>query len=196
MADLEQGVSDGSTDVRPRASANSQRHGGDRAAAWRPAGPGRARRRAPRGDPVHRRDRLGPPGRELLPVSPQGKRDPRRRLLRMDTWDDKTTGEKRSKIKVAGRSRPVPRLATRRRAGDGGPAADDETVGSSGRRASQGPARHWRRLRVLPSPACPGQRLRRRAPARSGEAVSRRIRPTTEPSAVSEPDGAANDRTD
>ncbi len=33
--------------------------------------------------------------------------------LKMDTWDDRNTGEKRSKIKVRGRARAVPRQPSR-----------------------------------------------------------------------------------
>ena len=50
--------------------------------------------------PLHRRHGLGSAGRNLLPIFEKGKRRPRRRLLKMDTWDDKTTGEKRTKMKV------------------------------------------------------------------------------------------------
>ena len=46
----------------------------------------------------------------------------------MDTWDDKTTGEKRSKIKVAGRPRPVPRPPRRATAAVVGP---DDDFGAS-----------------------------------------------------------------
>ena len=66
---LEQGVSDGSSDVRPGVAADTRRDGGDRAAAGDEPVLDGPRRRAPRGNTVHRRDGLGSSGRELLPVS-------------------------------------------------------------------------------------------------------------------------------
>ena len=122
------------------------------------------RRRAQGGDALHRRDGLGPPGRELLPVPEEGEPVHVEGSLKMDTWDDKTTGEKRSKIRVqadrvqfldrsgpraaGGRAarawttrwRPPPRREPGPRRGNAGP-----TRGPSGGygepRAGNGPAR-------------------------------------------------------
>src|SRR5512147_379528 len=81
------------------------------------------RRRAAEGDALHRRDRLGPPGRELLPVPEEGERDPRRGLPqdgRVDRQDDRRQADKDQGPR---RPRPVPRPPRRlvgRRDGDGG----------------------------------------------------------------------------
>ena len=60
--------------------------------------------------------------------------------LRMDTWDDKTTGEKRSKIKVT--ADRVQFLDSQRgEPADGGPAPDDETSASPPPTRDQAPRR-------------------------------------------------------
>ena len=51
--------------------------------------------------------------------------------LKMDTWDDKSTGEKRSKIRVHGRSRSVPRPRRGDSQGDSGGTDDDVSSSSS-----------------------------------------------------------------
>ena len=130
-------------------------------------------RRAQGRDAVHRRDRLGPPGRDLLPVPQEGEPVHVEGSLKMDTWDDKTTGEKRSKIKVAGRPRPVPRPPRRRRAAAAA-AADDEYAAP--------PATPPRRA----GPPSPGGRATARpgaATARPGAGAADAAGPAAEPDA-------------
>ena len=53
-----------------------------------------------RRDPLHRRDRLGPASRDCCQFLKKGSSVHVEGSLRMDTWDDKNTGEKRSKVRV------------------------------------------------------------------------------------------------
>ena len=105
--------------------------------------------------------------------------------LRVDTWDDKTTGEKRSKIRV--QADRVQFLDSRR--GDGGDesgeAGDDELGGP--------PAACASRLRgVLQRPARASRAARATAPVPAGAptrpATNPRSRPATEPEERDEED--------
>src|SRR5271166_1303572 len=119
----EQSVSHGATDVRPRAPPDAHGHGRGRAPPRDQPDLNQPRRRAAEGDALHRRDRLGPPGRELLPVPEEGERDPRRGLPqdgRVDRQDDRRQADKGQGPR---RPRPVPRPPRRLvgwRDGDGG----------------------------------------------------------------------------
>ena len=117
-------------------------------------------RRAEGRSPLHRRHRLGPPGRDLLPVPQEGRGVHVEGSLKMETWDDKTTGEKRTKIKV--QADRVQFLDRREDGPGGGPAGRRRLRPGRGRRR-RGPAPARRPPRRRP----PGrrQRLRRRRTA-------------------------------
>ena len=120
--------------------------------------------------------------------------------LKMDTWDDKTTGEKRSKIKVAGRARPVPRPPRRC-----GGAAMAPTTRSRRARAAREP-RRGRPRRAGPTARATARPRRRSRPeppaapprARRPTTRSRRrypvlIDPIESPVVVAEPDAGPSD---
>ena len=108
--------------------------------------------------------------------------------LKMDTWDDKTTGEKRSKIRV--QADRVQFLDARR--GDGrrrrGGAGDDDAAVPLRRLREPAPRRL--RRRPAPSHAAPGQRQRcpGRQPLSASQAPAPRTRPAAEPEERDEED--------
>ena len=85
-----------------------------------------ARRRAPRGKALHRRDRLGSPGRDLLRALEQGSGDPRRRLTQDGHLGRQEHRRKTLENPRACRSRAIPRQPSRRLARGMGGASDDE----------------------------------------------------------------------
>ena len=74
---------------------------------------GGPRRRAPRGNALHRRDGLGSPGRELLPVPAEGELGPRRGLAEDGHLGRQEHGREAVEDPRARRPRAVPGRPTR-----------------------------------------------------------------------------------